>query len=419
MADNDIKAVVTGALNEHFEAIEQKRKDSDALINAKLEKTEKAIADAMAETQKANEALALEKKAREELEKVVSRNGATASKEDEGKAMDAKRAEIVESFIRKGAGANRIGLKEFVEERMEGLDMKALRVNTDPDGGYLVLPEFGGIINGREFESSPMRAYAEVIAINTDAYEYVLDDAEAAAAWVAEEASRAETDTPQLRKGVIPTHELYAKPKATQKMLEDGIVDVGSWLSGKINDKFNRAEATAFVTGDGVGKPRGFTTYGDWTTAGTYQVNAIEEFNSSTSGAYTYNVMVDTQAGLKGSYQGNAIWATGRSSLAGLLKVKDGQLRPIFNLDFSKDALSLGTILGKPLVFFNDMATPAANSLSAAYGDFRQGYKVIERKGINILRDPYSSKPYVEFYSTKRVGGAVANFEAVKIVKLG
>lgn len=418
--DPELKSVIGSALNEHFDTLKRETEKKDALNQEKLFKTEKAIGDAMEAIQATKEAIALEKKSREELEVAISRQGATSQK-DEGKELDTKRAKIVEDFIRKGNGANAVELKDFFHERASALqlDAKALRVNTDPDGGYLVLPEFGGVKVGREFETSPMRAYAEVVSINTDSYEFVLDDDEASASWVAEEASRAETDTPQVRKIILATHEMYAKPKATQKMLEDGIVDVGAWLSGKINDRFNRLEATAFVTGDGVGKPRGFATYGDWTTAGTYQVNAIEEFNSTSSGNFTYDVMVETQAGLKASYQGNAIWTAPRSGLANLLQVKDGELRPIFNLDFSKDALSVGTILGKPLVFFNDMAAPAANSLSAAYGDFRQGYTVVERKGINILRDPYSSKPYVEFYATKRVGGGVSNFEAIKIVKLG
>lgn len=417
----EIKTVVEGALKTHFEALQEEQKKTDVLTQEKLAKTEKAVGDAMEAIQKQNEKDAIIEKELKELEKAISRSGNGDKSKEEAAEMEVKRREIFTDFIRKGNSGNATELSEFFTSKAEkdGLEMKALRVNNNPDGGFIVLPEFGGIKVAREFETSPIRAYANVATINTDSVEIVLDDDEADAGWVSEEGSRDETDTPQLRRKVIATHEMYAKPKATQKFLEDAIVDADSWLVGKITDKFARKEANAFVLGDGNGKPRGFMTYVDYANAGVYEVDAIEQFNSTSSGNFTYNLFVDTQAGLKAPYQGNAIWGIPRSALGAVLKVKDGDQRPIFNLDFSKDAMSIGTILGKPVSFFNDMATPAANSLSAVYGDFRAGYTILDRLGVQILRDPYSSKPFVEFYSRKRVGGDVTNYEAIKIAKLG
>lgn len=418
--EDKIVAEGAAAVVAHMAAMKSEFKSADALNKETMKKAADQIATTIEELQK----IALSQKAADQkladIEAAVSRN--VESKSNTADKFVEARQEALDLFIRKGAmkgtAGGQVQFKDFLSEfgEKKGLDIKALSVNSNVDGGFMVLPEFGGVIQTQVFETSPIRLFADSVTISTDAYEFVDDFDEADAEWVAETGTRATTDTPQVAKRDIPTHEIYAKPKATQKMLEDGIVNVESWLTGKIADRFARKENTAFISGDGVGKPRGIVTY----TAGssTYTQGAIEQIVSGDANTYTYNGLVNAMAALKTEYMSNAIWASNRSSLAELLQVKDGQQRPIFNMAYDKNTKTFGNMLGLPLAQFQDMPAPTAGLLALALGDFRRGYKVVDRRGISLLRDPYSSKPYVEFYATKRVGGAVANFEAIKLVKI-
>jgi HK97 family phage major capsid protein len=190
---------------------------------------------------------------------------------------------------------------------------------------------------------------------------------------------------------------------------------VESWLAGKVADIFARKEATAFVSGDGIGKPRGLLTYAAGTDIGQEQIEQVVTGSAST---FTYDGIVDLQNALKEPYQANAVFLYKRASNAALLKLKDGQQQPIFNMTYDKNAGLRPTLMGQPTFFANDMPTIGSNALAMAYGDIRAAYQIVDRIGIRVLRDPYSSKPYVIFYTTKRVGGAVVNPEAVKLAKI-
>lgn len=299
------------------------------------------------------------------------------------------------------------------EKKLSEAELKALAVGSDPDGGYLVRPEVSAEITKKIFESSPVRQFADVVTISTDSFEEAADFDDADASWVGEKATRSATETPELQMLRIPTHEIYAKPKATQKILEDAAVDIEAWLQGKVVDKFARKEATAFISGDGVNQPRGILTYqaGDaW--------GKVEQVASGSAAAVTADGFIETQNALFEAFQANARWMMRRATLSAVRKLKTGAGEYLFSLDASLANAFGMLILGKPVTFAADMPAVGANELAVIYGDFRQGYKVVDRVGISVLRDQYSAKPYIEFYTRKRVGGGVKNFQALKIMKI-
>ena len=290
-------------------------------------------------------------------------------------------------------------------------EVKALSAGSEPDGGYWVTPEMSNRIVKTVFESSPIRELATVETIGGAALEIVVDDDEPGFGWVAETATRTETTSPTIRKKEIVAHELYAEPRTTQRVLEDAGFNVDEWLAGKVADKFARAEATAFVAGTGAGQPRGFMTYAAGTSYGQ-----IEQINSGSASDVTFDGLISLTGALKSFYKRNATFLIKRSSLTNVMKLKDvdGQYLWRPNLEAGRPA----TLLGYPVREAEDIAAIAGNALAVAFGDFRAGYTIVERMGVRVLRDPFTAKPFVKFYTTRRVGGDVVNFEAIKIQKI-
>lgn len=391
------------------------KKKLDAFDLAKLNKCAEDIGKASEQSQQFAAKHAEMEKQIKQLEAAAARPGAPATSEEKAKEIAQKRNKLFNQFA-KSRSANKEFFDEWLDAKVtdEG-ERKALSVGSDPDGGYTVQPEMGGIIVGKIFESSPIRQLASVITIGTDTWEVLTDNDEASSGWVGEAAARPETDTPQLGKISIPVFEIYAEPRATQKITDDSTVDIESWLSGKVADIFSRKEAEAFVIGSGVNKPRGFMTY----TAGTdVNLGQIQQVNSQDATDFTYSGLVSLQSSLKEEYQNNATFLTKRASIANLMLILDGNSRPIFNPVFDKNVGLETSIMGRPLRFANDVADVGAAALAMAYGDFRRAYQIVDRQGIRILRDPYTAKPFIKFYTTKRVGGGVTNFEAIKIQKI-
>lgn len=294
-------------------------------------------------------------------------------------------------------------------------EVKALSVGSDPDGGYVVHPDLSGRIVMKVFETSPMRAYASVQTISTDALEGLFDLDEAASGWVGETDVRGETGTPQLDKWRIPVHELFAKPKATQKLLDDASINMESWLASKVAEKFARDQNAAFVNGNGVNKPRGFLSYANGTTL----PGTIEQVKTGVNGAFAAapnggDVLINALYGLKAQYRSNANWFMNRATTKLTRKLKDSDGAYLWSPGIA--AGQPASLLGYPVAAFDDMPDPATGSLSIAVGDMREAYQIVDRVGIRTLRDPYSAKPYVEFYTTMRVGGDVVNFEAIKLI---
>ena len=302
-------------------------------------------------------------------------------------------------------------LRRGDESGIAAMERKALSVDSDAEGGYLVTPQMSATIVEKVFESSPLRAVAAIETISSDSLEMLVDKDEAAAGWVAEAEARPETDAPDLAKVVIPVHEIYAEPRATQKLVDDASIDLEAWLAGKVAEKFTRMEATAFINGSGVGQPRGILTYAAGTSWGQ-----IEQVVSGSSGAVAADGLLDLQHSLKETHGANAVWLANRLILRDIRKLKDANNQYLWEPGLKIDGRD--TLLGRPILSAADMPVAAANSLSVAFGDFSAGYQIVDRIGVRVLRDPFTAKPFVKFYTTKRVGGDVVNFDAIKLQKL-
>lgn len=398
----------------------------DAIDEAKFNKISETIATAVDEGQKltgklkaAEDAFEAKQKALEteigELKTAFNRQPAAGASEEKAKEQSALRKKMFNEFAR-SEGENREGFGEFLKRRgSSDQEVKALSVNSDVSGGYLVMPEMGGVIQTRVFETSPMRQLASVMTIGSDTYEVILDNDEASSGWVGETTARPTTNTPTLGKLTIYCNELYANPKATQKILDDAGLDMEAWLAQKVADKFARDEATAFVSGNGVNKPKGLLSYDAGTTLASQQIQQVVTGSAST---FTLDGLIDLQNSLKESYQTNAVFLIQRATNTHLMKIKDGEGHPIFNMMLDKNIGLQPTIMGKAVYFAADMPSVGANALAAAYGDIRAAYQIVDRSGIRVLRDPFTDKPNIGFYTTKRVGGGVVNFEAVKLQKI-
>ncbi len=301
-------------------------------------------------------------------------------------------------------------------------EVKAMSVGTDAEGGFWVPADTSGGIVTKLFDLSPIRSIANVQVISSDRLEGIEDLDEAASGWVGETQTRSDTNTPRIGKYEIPAHEMYAQPKATQKLLDDAAVNVEAWLSGKVTDKFAREEGLAFVAGNGINKPRGFTTY---TTAATADASrawgTLEHVNTGVSSDFAASspadILFDLEAAFKPGYLAGAGWVTKRQVIVKVRKFKgtDGNYLWQPGLQAGRPA----SLIGYPITLAEDMPALASGSLSLALGNFGMAYQIVDRLGIRVLRDPYTDKPYVKFYTTKRTGGAVVHFEALKFIRFG
>lgn len=297
------------------------------------------------------------------------------------------------------------------EKQLSGDEWKMLTTGSDPDGGYLVPPALSNRILTKIYETSPMRSLANVEQIGTDRLELPIDDDEAGMGWVGEEESRPETTTPRLGTQTILLGEQYAKPKVTQRLLEDAAVDLEGWLGRKVADKFARTEATAFIVGDGMKKPRGILSYPAGT--GRYRIRQVVTGNAT---AITDTALVALPFELQEPYLGGARFLMKRSTLAQVALFKDLNGQYLWS-DGLRGATGM-TLVGYPVSFADDMPAIAAGALAVAFGNFGEAYTIVDRLGITTLRDPYSSKPFVEFYSRRRVGGDVVNFDAYVLLRV-
>ena len=399
----EIKNLING-LNKDFEEF---KKTNDARLES-LEK--KGVAPEEKEKlEKIEKSLQTQEERMEQFKTALERPG-KGKGQDDSLTKEAKSA--FNKYMRKGRIESE-DQQKIISSYSE--EMKALSVDNDPDGGFLVRPEVGSGIIERVFESSPIRQFADTITISSDAYEEPVDFDEAESGWVGERQSRPNTDTPELQMLRIPVHEIYANPKATQKILDDSSVDMEAWLQRKVSRKFARDEASAFVSGDGIGKPKGITQYAAGTSYGQ-----IEQINSGANGDVTADGLINLQGALFEEFQMNARFMMKRELATEVRKLKDQDNRYLWTYagDDQFSDRRVATLLGRPVHYAADMPEAATNSLSIAYGDFLEGYLIVDRIGIRVLRDPYSNKPFIHFYTTKRVGGAAKNTQALKLQKL-
>ncbi len=308
--------------------------------------------------------------------------------------------------------AFRTYLRKGMDAGLEALESKALSVGSDSDGGYLVTETMSESIVRKIHESSPMRALARVEIISTDALDVIEDASDASASWTGETDSVTDTTTPQVGKHTIFTHEMYAQPKATQKLLDDAAIDVEMWIAEKVANKFARMEAGAFVSGDGTNQPKGILSYADGTSWGE-----IEQVASGTSGEVTADGLVALYYSLQEDYARNATFLMNRAVTQNVRLLKESTTdQYIWQPGLAAGAPD--TLLGVPVAQAADMPVASADSLSVAVADFSQAYLIVDRIGLRVLRDPFTDKPFVKFYTTKRVGGEVVNFDAIKVMTL-
>ena len=328
-----------------------------------------------------------------------------------GSEIDETKREHVNAFnqyFRRGAEA---GLRD--------LEVKAsLSTESDPDGGFLVPEEMETQIDRVLGTVSVMRQIASVMPTGTSLYKKLVNMGGASSGWVGETEDRPQTSTPTLRELEFPSMELYAMPATTLRMLDDGIIDVAAWLADEVNVAFAEQEGAAFITGDGNRKPRGLLGYDTvanasytWGKLGFVVTGAAATFATSDPG----DALVDLYYALKAGYRANASWLMSDAVMGAVRKMKDGQGNYLWAPPTA--AGEVATILQKPVYNDDNMPALGANALPIAFGDFRRGYIILDRAGIRVLRDPFSAKPYVLFYTTKRVGGGVSNFEAIKLLK--
>ncbi|MER9471080.1 phage major capsid protein [Mesorhizobium sp. M0520] len=288
---------------------------------------------------------------------------------------------------------------------------KAMSVGTDPSGGYQVSPTVMSRMLAVQYESSPMRQLASVENIGSDVAEFPIDDDEAGSGWVGENEDRDETDTPEGGVQRIPVHEIYAMPRVSARLLEDADFDVEGFLARKVGERFGRQEATAFVAGNTPRRPRGFLTYPAGTTRGK-----IEQIVSGAATDMTWDALINLMSSLKDFYVSGAVWVMRRATVGNLMLKKDGDGRYIWQPNQQAGKPSI--LIGHEVYNAADMPAVGAGALPIAFGNFKAGYTIIDRRGSVTLRDPYTKKGSVKFYTTKRVGGDVTEFEAIKLMKI-
>ena len=303
--------------------------------------------------------------------------------------------------------------------RGDETELKSMATNSNPDGGYLAPTTMLAGVQERLRRTSPVRTVASIYAAST--LELLVERDDAGFEWAGETQVRNETATPTINKISIPTHELSALPKISQRLMDEATLDIGGWLEGQVSDRFSRAEATAFISGNGIDKPKGMLTYATATTADESRAaQTMQHIITGAAGAFATTGPADvfTRAFylLQDRYANRARWMMKNSTAAVVATLKDGDGRYLLQSMLNADGTLLRTIHGRPVVIADDMPAIADDALSIVYGDF-SAYAIVDNGAFRVLRDPYSAKPFVLFYCTKRVGGGVTDFDAIKFIK--
>ena len=369
----------------------ERRSAADPLVEEKLARIDRALD----EHRRVVDDLAL-KSARPAIGGGAPRSGAALAHKS---AFDA--------YVRKGE----LGALRDVEK-------KALSVGSDPDGGYLVPDETERTVNRALRDISPIRAIAGIRQVSGSVYKRPFSVAGPVTGWVAETAARTQTNAPTLDEISFPTTELYAMPAATSSLLDDAAVNIDEWLAEEVRIAFAQQEGTAFVTGNGTNKPKGFLSYDqvlnadwEWGKLGVIETGVDGGFPA----ADPSDILVDLVYAVKAGYRQNGSFVMNRKTQGAIRKFKDDGGNYLWQPP--AQAGGHATLMTFPVIESEDMPDIATDATAVAFGDFNRGYLVVDRQGVRVLRDPYSAKPYVLFYTTKRVGGGVQDFEAIKLLK--
>jgi HK97 family phage major capsid protein len=311
-------------------------------------------------------------------------------------------------------------LRSGDDDAMRGLTLegKAMSTAVAADGGYLVDPQTAESIRSMLVSTASIRAIANVVNVDSTSFDVLVDRSEVGSGWATETAAQTETATPIIERISIKLHELSAMPKASQRLLDDSAFDVEGWLAGKIATRFIRAESAAFVNGDGVDKPKGFLTptkvanaSWTWGSLGYVPSGAASDFPTTNAADCIVNLVY----ALAADYRANASFVMNSKTAGAVRKMKDADGRFMWSDGLA--AAEPAQLMGYPVLICEDMPDIAANAYAIAFGDFTAGYTIAERPDLRVLRDPFSAKPHVLFYATKRVGGDVTDYAAIKLLK--
>ncbi|MDH4319943.1 MAG: phage major capsid protein [Desulfobulbaceae bacterium] len=307
--------------------------------------------------------------------------------------------------------------RKGTDNGLRDLEVKAaLTTQSDPDSGYLVVEEYEQAIDRVAAAVTAMRRLARVQQISGSSYKKLVNQGGASSGWVGETESRSETNTPTLKEIVINAMEAYVNMAASQSTLDDSRINLAQWIEDEGAIEIDEEEAAAFISGNGVKRPRGILAYPLVANA-SYSWGNIGYVVSGAAAAITEpNAIISLQHALKSRYRNDSAFLMADSTLETVRKLKDGNGAYIWRPGLEQGAPEL--LLGKPVETDDNMPAIAANALAIAYGNFKRGYMIVDRIGLRVLRDPYTNKPYVMFYMTKRVGGGVVNFEAIKLLKV-
>ena len=299
------------------------------------------------------------------------------------------------------------------------LEGKAMSTAVAADGGYLVDPQTADTIRSMLVSTSSLRAISNVVQVEATSFDVLIDRSDVGSGWATEVAATSETATPTIERISIKLHELAAMPKASQRLLDDSAFDVEGWLAGKIATRFIRAEAAAFINGDGVDKPKGIllpakvaNASWTWGNLGYIATGAAADF----AAANAVDCIISLVYALGADYRANATFIMNSKTAGAVRKMKDADGRFMWSDGLA--ASEPARLMGYAVQICEDMPDIAANAYAMAFGDFSAGYTIAERPDLRILRDPFSAKPNVLFYASKRVGGDVTDFAAIKLLKI-
>ncbi|MFV0383690.1 phage major capsid protein [Paracoccus sp. (in: a-proteobacteria)] len=308
-------------------------------------------------------------------------------------------------------------LRSGDDDGLRGLVIEEKGLTVASDGGFLAAPQVSETVQNVLRSGASLRRLANVVSVESSKYEVLVDKGDLGTGW-ADETATTETASNGIERIVIDVHELSAMPKASQRLLDDAAFDVEAWLAERIADKFARSEAAAFVSGTGTGRPRGILSY-PTANAGSETDGQIGRVRTGVAGDFSAtapaDALIDLIYALGAEYRANANFVMNSKTAARIRKMKDGEGRFLWT-----DALAAGQsaqLLGYPVLISEDMPDIAANAFAVAFGDFRAAYTIVERPDLRVLRDPFSAKPHVLFYATKRVGGGVTDFRALRLLQ--
>lgn len=400
--------VILGELKAAFEAFKAERDEEIAALRkgqADVVKTEKV--------DRINSEITALQRTLDEVNQAIAalRLGSTGDSADPAVT---EHAQAFNAWFRKGDRA--------IDADLRGLEVTAgLATDSDPDGGYLVPEETSNTIDRVVGTVSVMRELATVLPIGTDTYKKLMNMGGASSGWVGEKSDRPETDTPTLRELIFNAQELYANPATTQKALDDARLDIASWLANEVAIEFAEQEGAAFISGDGSNKPRGILGY-DTVANSSYAWGKVGFVKSGVAAALTdssnngSDALISLYYALKQQYRNGASWLMSDAVMETVRKFKDGDDNYLWSP--ASSAGEVPSFLGKPVRTDDNMEEIAAGKFPVAFGNFQRAYLIVDRFGTRVLRDPFTNKPYVHFYTTKRVGGGIQNFEALKLLKV-